>query len=100
MAKAIASTASRPLRGLASLQLKNGSAAAGQFQEIIEHRGEAPTSPLLALAQLGLARAAAMSGDRRAARSAYDSFLAAWAGADRDLSPLSEARREYARIRE
>ena len=88
------------LRGLASLQLKDGSAAAGQFQEIIAHRGEAPTSPLLALAQLGLARAAAMSGDRRAARSAYDSFLAAWAGADRDLSPLSEARREYARIRE
>jgi len=88
------------LRGLASLQQQNGSAAAGQFQDIIAHRGEAPTSPLFALAQLGLARAAAMTGDRDAARRAYDSFLAGWAEADRDLSPLSEARREYARIRE
>jgi tetratricopeptide (TPR) repeat protein len=88
------------LRGQASLQLRNGRAASGHFQEIIAHRGEAPTSPLFALAQLGLARAAAMTGDRDAARRAYDGFLAEWAGADRDLSPLSDARREYARLRE
>jgi hypothetical protein len=88
------------LRGQASLQLKNGNAAAGHFREIITHRGEAPTSPLFALAQLGLARAAALTGDRAAARQAYDRFLAEWAGADTDLAPLSAARREYARLRE
>jgi hypothetical protein len=87
------------LRGQAYLQSKNGNAAAAQFTDITAHPGEALTSPLLALAQLGLGRALAMTGDRDAARRAYDGFLAAWTGADQDLPALADARREYARLR-
>jgi Tfp pilus assembly protein PilF len=50
------------LRGEAYLQLKNGRAAAAQFRTIVEHRGEAPTSPLYPLAVRKLAAAEAMSG--------------------------------------
>lgn len=39
----------------AYLQLRDPTRAATQFQAILEHRGEAPTSPLYRLAQAGLA---------------------------------------------
>jgi hypothetical protein len=79
--------------------LKDGRAAGAQFQSIVDHRGEAPTSPLFALAHLGLARAAVLTGDIDKARKAYESFLALWNDGDADLQPLKEARQEYARLR-
>jgi hypothetical protein len=51
------------LRGTAYLGLRNGRAAAAQFQNITARRGAAPTSPLYGLAQRGLARASAMSDE-------------------------------------
>jgi Flp pilus assembly protein TadD len=85
------------LRGEAYLGLKNAASASGQFQSIVEHRGEAPTSPLYALAHVGAARAAAMSGDTVRARASYESFFALWKGTD--VSRLiDETRREYARL--
>jgi tetratricopeptide (TPR) repeat protein len=87
------------LRGQASLQSKDGRTAAAQFQSILDHRGEAPTSPLYPLAHLGLARAAALTGDIDKARKAYEDFLALWHGADAGLQPLIEARQEHARLR-
>jgi hypothetical protein len=89
----------RYLRGLAYLQMKDGHAAGMQFQSIVDHRGEAPTSPLYPLAHLGLARAARLTGDLDKARRAYEGFLALWHGADSSLQPLNEARQEYAAIR-
>jgi eukaryotic-like serine/threonine-protein kinase len=89
----------RYLRGLAYLQMKDGHAAGMQFQSIVDHRGEAPTSPLYPLAHLGLARAARLTGDLDKARRAYEGFLALWNGADSSLQPLNEARQEYAAIR-
>ena len=65
--------------------------AAAEFQTILDHRGEAPLSPLYALAQLGVARAAAMGGQGDKAREAYDTFLNLWRGADSPL-PLLRAR--------
>jgi outer membrane protein assembly factor BamD (BamD/ComL family) len=87
------------LRGQAYLQLKDGRSAAVQFRNIIDHRGEAPTSPLFALAHLDLARAAVLDGDVGQARKAYDSFFFLWNGADSNLQPLKQARAEYARLR-
>ena len=87
------------LRGQALLQSRNGVAAAAQFQEISAHRGEALTSPLAALAQLGLGRALVLTGDSDGARRAYEGFLSVWMAADRDLPALGDARREYARFR-
>ena len=51
------------LRGSAYLDLKRGPEAAAEFQKIIDHRGVDPMSELRPLAHVGLARAAAISGD-------------------------------------
>jgi tetratricopeptide (TPR) repeat protein len=88
------------LRGQAHLQLKHGREAAGEFQSIVDHRGEAPDSTLYPLAHLGLARAANLAGNVAEARKAYEGFLALWSGADSTLQPLKEARAEYSRLRE
>jgi Flp pilus assembly protein TadD len=86
------------LRGQAYLGLESARAAAAQFQAIVEHRGEAPTSPLYALAHLGAARAAAITGDTGRARASYDGFLALWSAADANRL-MEETRREYERLK-
>jgi serine/threonine protein kinase/tetratricopeptide (TPR) repeat protein len=87
------------LRGQAYLNQQNGAGAAGEFQKILEHRGSQPTSPMYPLAQLGLARAAALSGDPAKARKAYQDFFVLWKDADPDLPILQEAKREYERLK-
>jgi tetratricopeptide (TPR) repeat protein len=86
------------LRGLAYLELKDGPEAAVQFQRILDHRGEVPTSPLFPLAHLGRARAAVIQKDYGQARTAYEAFLDLWKQADPDLVAPREARRELARL--
>jgi glutamate synthase domain-containing protein 1 len=77
--------------------LKNGPAAAEQFRSILEHRGAGPTSALYALAHRGAARAAALTGDRAAARALYDQFFTLWSSADaRRL--VDQSRSEYGRL--
>src|SRR5262245_46881575 len=87
------------LRGEAYLALKQPHDATAQFAHIIEHRGEAPTSPLYSLSLLGNGRAAALAGDLPAARGHYERLFEAWSGADGDAPILKEARQEYARVR-
>ena len=87
------------LRGQAYLNQQKGADAAAEFQKILDHRGWQPTSPLFPLAQLGLARAAALSGDAPKARKAYQDFFAIWKDADPDLRLLQEARREYEKLK-
>ncbi len=79
------------IRGQAFLKLNKGAEAAAEFQKILDHRGEAPLSVLYPLTQLGVARAAAMVGDKAKSQKAYEDFLAVWKEADSDLSPLLEA---------
>jgi serine/threonine protein kinase/tetratricopeptide (TPR) repeat protein len=86
------------LRGEAALQLQRGADAVVAFRSIIDHRGELIDAPLYPLAHLGLARALASGGDRAGAIAAYRAFLALWKDGDADLQPLSEARRELARL--
>ena len=87
------------LRGQAYLNQQSGADAAAEFQKILDHRGSQPTSPLYSLAQLGLARAAALSGDTTKARKAYQDFFALWKDADADISILIEAKKEYERLK-
>jgi Tfp pilus assembly protein PilF len=87
------------LRGQAYLKEQRGADAAAEFQKILDHRGWKTVSPLYALAHLGLARAAAMSGDTTKAHKAYQDFLALWKAADQDLPILQEARREYEKLK-
>ena len=88
------------IRGTAYLQLKNGSAAAQQFQRVVDLRSLNPIDPSLGLARLGLARAYGLQNDKLKARVAYQDFLALWKDADPDLSTLKQAKLEYARLDE
>jgi serine/threonine protein kinase/tetratricopeptide (TPR) repeat protein len=88
------------IRGLAYLRAKQGEQAASEFDKILAHRGILKNSPLSALAQLQLARAHALSGDKPAARRSYQDFLSLWQQADTDLPLLKEAQTEYAKLKD
>ena len=87
------------LRGNFYLQQRMGKEAAAEFQSIIDHPGSDYLAPAHTLAHLGLARAAAISGDTAAARKAYQDFFAVWKDADSDLPVLVQARKEYADLK-
>jgi len=84
------------LRGEAYLAAHQGSAAAAEFQKILDHACLVRNDLIGALAHLGLARAYALSGDTVKAKSAYQDFLGLWKDADSDISILKEAKAEYA----
>ena len=49
-------------------------------------------------AQLGLARAYVMAGDKANAKQAYAAFFTAWKNADPDLPMLVQAKKEAAAL--
>ena len=51
-----------------------------------------------AQAQLGLARAYAIGGDKAIAKKAYQDFFATWKDADADLPMLVAAKKEFAAL--
>jgi len=53
---------------------------------------------LYPLAHLGLARAAALTGDTAKSQKAWDDFFATWKKADVDLPVLIAAKKEYEKI--
>ena len=70
------------LRGLAYLEVKQGDAAAAEFQKILNWPGVVANEPIGALAHLQLARARKMNGQTAEAKAAYDNFLTLWKNAD------------------
>ncbi len=86
------------LRGEAYLALHQGTAAAAEFQKLIDHPGVVQNEPMASLAHLGLARAYALAGDNVKSRTAYQDFFALWKGADADIPLLKEAKAEYAKL--
>ncbi|MEY2527025.1 MAG: eukaryotic-like serine/threonine-protein kinase [Verrucomicrobiota bacterium] len=86
------------IRGMAYLAAKNGPAAAGELQKILDHRGIVFNELIGALAHLGLARAYALQGDTAKACAAYDDFFDLWKNADPDLPVLKQARLEHAKL--
>ena len=89
-----------PLLSRGEAFLANGQTkdAVAQFQNIINHRGVAPSSPLYPLAFLGLARANSLAGDAAASKKAYEALFAFWKDADPDLPVLQQAKAEYAKL--
>jgi predicted Zn-dependent protease len=85
-------------RGQAYLMLHNGSAAAAEFQKLIDHPGIVREFPVGALAHLGVARAYALQGDTAKANAAYQGFLTLWKDADPDIPILKQAKAEYAKL--
>jgi len=96
------------LRGEAYLAAGQGTAAAAEFQKIIDHSGIVWNCWTGALARLGVARANAMQAkssqgaDADAARvralAAYKDFLTLWKDADPDIPILKEAKAEYSKL--
>jgi eukaryotic-like serine/threonine-protein kinase len=86
------------LRGEAYLAAHQGSAAATEFQKILDHACVVWNEPIGALAHLGLARAYALSGDTVKAKSAYQDFLGLWKDADPDIPIFIAAKAEYAKL--
>lgn len=80
--------------------LKQGPAAASEFQRIVDHRGatRAGSAALYPLAHLGLERAAVLGGAAVGARKSYQDFLALWKDADPDIPILKQAQSEYAKL--
>jgi len=87
------------VRGGSYLKLGKAAEAAAEFQKILRSRGQSSLSALHPLAHLGLARAAALSGDAAKSRPAYQDFLALRKDADADLPILIEAKKEYDRLK-
>jgi DNA-binding winged helix-turn-helix (wHTH) protein/Tfp pilus assembly protein PilF len=96
------------IRGEAYLAAGQGSAAAAEFQKILDHSGIVWNCWTGALAHLGVARANALQArtlqgaDADAARTralaAYKDFLTLWENADPDIPILKEAKAEYAKL--
>ena len=72
--------------------------AAAEFEKLIGHRGWFGWGVFAPLAQLGLARAYAMQGDRENSRKAYDDFFTTWKDADPDTPTLRQAKTEYTKL--
>jgi class 3 adenylate cyclase/tetratricopeptide (TPR) repeat protein len=87
------------VRGNAYVTAHEGSEAAAEFQEILNHRGIIVNEPVGALAHLGLGRAYAVQGDTAKARAAYQNFLTLWKDADPDIPILIAAKAEYAKLK-
>jgi eukaryotic-like serine/threonine-protein kinase len=96
------------VRGEAYLAAGQGSAAAAEFQKILDHNGIVWNCWTGALAHLGVARANALQAktsqgaDADAARvralAAYKDFLTLWKDADPDIPILIAAKSEYAKL--
>jgi eukaryotic-like serine/threonine-protein kinase len=85
-------------RAQAYLTAGEDAKAAAEFARLIGHRGWPDSEVFAPLAQLGLARAYAMQGDRENSRKAYDDFLTTWKDADPDIPILRQAKAEHKKL--
>jgi tetratricopeptide (TPR) repeat protein/predicted Ser/Thr protein kinase len=96
------------IRGQAYLAAGEGTAAAAEFQKILDHRGIVWNCWTGALAHLGVARANALEAHklqgadadiaRRRSLAAYKDFLTLWKDGDPDVPVFQEAKAEYAKL--
>jgi len=86
------------LRAQAYLEMRNGKAAAREFQKILAHPGLVLENPVGVLARLGMARAYSIQGDTAEARIAYIDFFNQVKDADPDIPILRQARAEYSKL--
>ena len=96
------------IRGEAYLAAGQGTAAAAEFQKIIDHSGIVWNCWTGALAHLGVARANALQARtsqgadadlaRTRALAAYKDFLVLWKDADPEIPIFKEAKAEFAKL--
>ncbi|HLM82084.1 MAG TPA: serine/threonine-protein kinase [Gemmataceae bacterium] len=86
------------LRGQAYLLAHNGTAAAAEFQKMLDHPGIVENWVTGALAHLQIGRAYAMAADIAKAKAAYQDFFNLWKQAEPDIPILKAAKTEYANL--
>ena len=89
------------LQGLAYLQLHDAGNAVNVFKTATQYRAAMLVSGIGAcypVAQLGLARAYVMAGNKADAKKAYEALFETWKDADTDLPMLVAAKKEYAAL--
>jgi tetratricopeptide (TPR) repeat protein len=86
------------LRGQAYLLAQDGTAAAAEFQKLLDHRGIVLNFVTGSLTHLQIGRAFALQGDTARALAAYQDFLTLWKDADPDIPILKEAMTEYKKL--
>jgi serine/threonine protein kinase/tetratricopeptide (TPR) repeat protein len=86
------------VRGMTYLHLGLGAEASREFSKLTEHTGMVNSSILGSLAHLQLGRAETIAGNRDAARTHYQDFLALWKDADPDLPIYQQAKTEYKKL--
>jgi tetratricopeptide (TPR) repeat protein len=86
------------VRGQAYLLANNGTAAAAEFQKLVDRRGIVGNFVTGSLVRLQIGRAHAMAGDTAKAKAAYRDFLTPWKDADPDIPVLRKAKAEYAKL--
>ena len=86
------------VRGEAYLAARQGPAAVAEFQKIIDHPGIVGNDPMGGVAQVYLAKALALAGDKMKAKTCYEEFLTLWKNADSDTPILKRVKAEYARL--
>lgn len=72
--------------------------AAEEFEKLTGDSGRLWWEMIAPLAQLGLARAHAMGGNRDESRKAYEEFFTTWKDADPDIPILRQAKAEYQKL--
>jgi tetratricopeptide (TPR) repeat protein len=87
------------LAGEAYMLQRSGRDAYAEFQQVVDHRGVEPFSPVCPLGRLGQARALAIAGDKEKGRKAYQDFFALWKNADPDAPLFRLALSEYAGLK-
>jgi len=97
------------LRGQAYLAAGNGSAAAAEFQKLLDHPALVGNDVTAALAHLYLGRARtleatklqspAADSTKALARAVYRDFFALWSDADQDIPIFTAAKAEYSRLK-
>lgn len=85
-------------RAQAYLAAEHPAKAAADLEKILAHRGWGWWQVYAPLAQLGLARAYSMQGNREDSRKAYDAFFTTWKDADPDIPILRQAKAEYRKL--
>jgi serine/threonine protein kinase/tetratricopeptide (TPR) repeat protein len=86
------------VRGQAYLLAHNGTAAAAEFQKLLDHRGIVGNFVTGSLAHLQIGRAYAVAGNTAKAKAAYQDFFILWKDADPDIPVLKQAKTEYAKL--
>lgn len=86
------------LHGMAFLAMKNGAQASREFAKLV---GNCSAFAFLtcSLSRLHLARACALMGETKKAKSEYADFFALWEGADPGIPVLTGAKMAYAELR-